>query len=61
VAVSRDLMGYLGRRVYVKGMGVFRVEDLMAERFEKSIDFFFDNKEEALKFGKKKVEVVFLN
>jgi len=61
VAVSRDLMGYLGRRVYVKGMGVFRVEDLMAKRFKKSIDFFFDSKREAVKFGKRKVEAVFLD
>lgn len=38
VAVSHDLKGWLGKRVYVQGFGVRLVNDLMNGRHEKSID-----------------------
>lgn len=38
VAVSRDLKGWLGKRVYVEGFGVRLVNDLMHPRYTKSID-----------------------
>ncbi|HDQ41580.1 MAG TPA: hypothetical protein ENN39_11205 [Desulfonatronum sp.] len=38
VAVSHDLKGWLGKRVYVQGFGVRLVSDLMNSRHEKSLD-----------------------
>lgn len=51
VAVSRDLLHLLGKRVYVSGYGVFKVEDLMNERFERRIDLFSRSVEKAIDFG----------
>lgn len=60
-AVSRDLIHWLGGRIYIKGIGVRRVNDLMNARFEKRIDICVPKKEYAKKFGKKNnVVVVFL-
>lgn len=61
VAVSRDLMHWLGHKVYVKGKGVFVVEDLMNARFTKKMDFFCGTKKEAIRFGLQTVDVVLLN
>jgi 3D (Asp-Asp-Asp) domain-containing protein len=38
VAVSHDLKGWLGKRVYIQGFGVRLVNDLMHSRYSKSID-----------------------
>lgn len=38
VAVSRDLKGWLGKRVYIEGFGVRLVSDLMNTRFDQAID-----------------------
>lgn len=58
-AVSQDLMRFLGKRVYIKDLGVFYVNDLMNKRHEKRIDLCKGTKSEAIRFGKKTKEVVF--
>lgn len=60
VAVSRDLGAYLGSKIYIEGMGVYVVEDLMNRRFGTSVDIFVNSKKEALQFGRRKLVVVFL-
>jgi len=61
VAVSRDLMFLLGKRVYIEGFGVRRVADLMNKRFKRRIDILAPNKKIARKLGiKKNVKVVVL-
>ena len=59
-AVSRDLMHWLGGRVYIDGLGVRRVNDLMNERFEQRIDVFCGTVKEARAFGKQTRNAVFL-
>ena len=64
IAVSRDLFksGWVfGRHVYVEGLGIFEIRDLMNKRFKKRIDIFRWNRKHALKFGKKKLAVALLN
>lgn len=58
IAVSRDLDFLLGKKVKINGYGVFVVEDLMNSRFTKRIDFFKGSKREAIKFGKKELEII---
>ena len=56
VAVSRDLFdrGWtFGKKVYIKGHGVFVINDLMNERFEKRLDIFMLKTRQAWRFGKK--------
>jgi len=60
VAVSRDLITWLGGRVYIPGRGVRKVEDLMAPRWHLRIDILMPTKEMALEFGVKKKKVIFL-
>lgn len=58
-AVSRDLLDYLGKKVYILGYGVFEVNDLMNRRYKRRIDLCM-GKKEAIEFGKKEnVKVVF--
>lgn len=38
VAVSRDRMHWLGKKVYVEGVGVRKVQDLMHPRFKNAMD-----------------------
>ena len=59
-AVSRDLMHWLGGRVYIEGIGVRRVNDLMNERFSKRIDVFYGTVKEAKTLGKQTRTVSFL-
>lgn len=59
-AVSRDLIHWLGGRVYIEGLGVRRVNDLMNERFAQRIDVFCGTVREAKRFGVKDLQVVFL-
>lgn len=58
IAVSRDLekeLGWkLGDRVYLDGLGVFEVWDRMHRRWEKRVDVFFFDTNEAKIFGVKK-------
>lgn len=63
VAVSRDLFSKgwrFGRRVYVKGMGVYTIEDLMHRRKENQVDIFMFDTQEALEFGRRKLRVYLL-
>lgn len=56
IAVSRDLFdaGWtFGRSVYIAGMGVFTVEDLMHKRHNQRIDILMGTVKEAREFGKK--------
>ena len=59
-AVSRDLIHWLGGRIYIKGIGVRRVNDLMNVRFEKSVDIFYGSLKSAKKFGKQEQIVIYL-
>lgn len=61
VGVSRDLLHWLGKYVYVEGVGVRRVTDLMAARHRQSVDLLVPTKNEARRFGRKEdVRVVLL-
>lgn len=63
VAVSRDLFeqGWkFGKKVYVKGHGVFEIADLMGKRHTKRLDIFIPDTKEALRFGKKQLTVALL-
>lgn len=51
IAVSQDLDHLLGREVYVHGLGVRRVEDLMASRWTRKIDILLETKEDAMEWG----------
>lgn len=56
VAVSHDLMYLLGHRIYIYGLGVFLVQDLMNERWRMKVDVYFDKSRlaRAKEFGLKK-------
>jgi 3D (Asp-Asp-Asp) domain-containing protein len=63
VAVSRDLFdeGWVfGKKVYVKGHGIFEIADLMSSRYTQRMDIFFPDTNKARKFGKKQVTVALL-
>jgi len=63
VAVSRDLFdqGWVfGKKVYVKGHGIFEIADLMNKRHTQRLDIFFPDTEEARRFGIKQVQVALL-
>lgn len=64
VAVSHDLMYLLGHRIYIYGLGVFVVQDLMNERWKMRVDIYFDKSrlQRALNFGvKENMKLVVLN
>jgi 3D (Asp-Asp-Asp) domain-containing protein len=48
----------LGKRVYIKGIGVRRVNDLMNGRYTKRIDILMDNLKEAKSFNNRKVQLI---
>jgi len=58
VAVSRDLSHLLGATVYLPGIGVRQVDDLMADRFERSVDVLMPTIKEAKEFGRRDVKMV---
>lgn len=63
VAVSRDLFenGWVfGKKVYIKNMGVFVIDDLMAESKREHLDIFMYDPRQAEHFGVKKLEVFLL-
>lgn len=60
VAVSRDKLYLLGRKIWVEGMGVYEVTDLMNKRFENRIDILVGSKETAKEFGVQERRVVLL-
>ena len=58
IAVSRDLFNQgwtFGKRVYIPGYGVYRINDLMNVRWSERIDMFFFSTEEAKAFGNKEI------
>ena len=62
VAVSHDLhktWGF-GTKLYINGVGMRIVEDLMNRRHKKSIDIYIPEKEDAIEYGKKKTIVYVL-
>lgn len=59
-AVSQDLIHWLGGTVYIKGIGIRKVNDLMHNRFSKSIDIVMGSKKEAYAFGRNELTVIFL-
>lgn len=61
VAVSRDLRRLLGRKIYIEGVGVRVVEDLMHPRFAKRMDLCLPDKRQALAFGVQNLDVVVLD
>lgn len=57
VAVSRDLFekGWVfGKKVYITGLGIYEISDLMHKKHTNKIDIFMWNKKDALSFGRKK-------
>ena len=60
VAVSRDLIHWLGGRVYIEGVGVRRVNDLMNARHEKTLDLLVGTVGDAMEWGKQERMVVYL-
>jgi 3D (Asp-Asp-Asp) domain-containing protein len=63
VAVSRDLFdqGWVfGKKVYVKGHGIFEIADLMHKRHTQRMDIFFPDTKEARRFGVKQIQVALL-
>jgi 3D (Asp-Asp-Asp) domain-containing protein len=59
-AVSRDLIHWLGGRIYIKGIGVRRVNDLMNARFARSIDLYMGDLGNARQFGRQERTVTYL-
>ena len=63
VAVSRDLfdMGWtFGKRVYLKGMGPYIINDVMSHRYQMRVDVFMDHKRAAREFGVRTTEAILL-
>lgn len=63
VAVSRDLFdeGWVfGKKVYVKGHGIFEIADLMSKRYTQRMDIFFPDTDQARQFGKRQITVALL-
>ena len=63
VAVSRDLFdkGWVfGKKVYIKGMGIFTIDDLMHQRKRNQVDIFMPDTSQALEFGRQQRDVYLL-
>ena len=60
IAVSHDLICWLGGWVYISGVGIRKVEDLMNERFTMKMDLLVGSVSEATKWGEQEHRVVFL-
>lgn len=61
VAVSRDLTHLLGRDIYIEGLGIKRIEDLMNERWVNKIDIMVPTEKDAKIFGIQKVRFFVIN
>jgi len=61
IAVSRDLKYLLGRKVYIPGYGIRRVNDLMNERYSKRVDILVASVGEAYRHGVKKGKLVIID
>ena len=60
VAVSRDKLHLLGKKVYIEGLGVRRIESVMAKSINNTVDVLVPSKKEAKKIGNKHRRVVIL-
>jgi 3D (Asp-Asp-Asp) domain-containing protein len=63
IAVSRDLFdaGWtFGSKVYLEGIGIYEIQDLMNQRFEKRLDVFIGSKKQAKQFGIKQTKALLL-
>jgi 3D (Asp-Asp-Asp) domain-containing protein len=59
-AVSRDLSHWLGGRVWIEGIGVRRVNDVMNNRFSHRVDVLVGNSSEAAQIAAGWKQVVYL-
>lgn len=63
IAVSRDLFysGWsFGKKVYIEGVGIYEIQDLMNERFEKRLDILLGTKKQAKQFGIRQTKAILL-
>lgn len=61
-AVSHDLSFLLGKKIFIKGIGVRYINDLMNSRYEKSIDLCEGSKTYCRNFGiKENLKLIVLN
>lgn len=63
LAVSRDLFAdgwVFGKKVYIEGLGIFTILDLMNPRYEKRVDVLLWSKEDAKQFGRKELAAALL-
>lgn len=63
VAVSRDLfdMGWtFGKRVYLKGLGQYVINDVMNRRYQMRVDVFMDHNRAAKKFGVQTTQAILM-
>lgn len=60
VAVSRDLKYLLGKKIYIEGIGVRYVNDLMNSRFKETVDILVPNIDIAKDFGIKEKRKIIL-
>jgi len=64
IAVSRNILherGWTaGDKVYIEGIGIKTIGDLMNKRYNNRIDIFYFSTEDAIKFGKKNLTVALL-
>ncbi len=61
VAVSQDLfnLGWtFGKRVYLKGLGPYVINDVMHPRYQMRVDVFMDHKRAAREFGVRTTEAI---
>lgn len=56
-AVARNMRHLLGKTIHIEGVGVRRVNDLMAARWKDAIDVAVDTRGEANRFGRKKLAI----
>jgi len=64
IAVSRDLFwkGFTcGKKVYIKGLGIFTIKDVMHPRWTNRLDVVTATQKDAYSFGKKNLDVILLN
>jgi len=64
VAVSRDLWGegwVFGKRVYIEGLGVYEIADLMHVRWKNRVDIFMPKTSWAREFGLQSKAVALLD
>lgn len=64
VAVSPDLkeQGWtFGKRVYIKNVGIFVIEDVMNPRWKNKLDVFMFDRDRAIQFGLKNTKAVLLD